>query len=492
MSEPRLGEPEPHAVAALEVFGGSGPLEQKIRGLKELMKGGAIHAFRDDPRFTRGVENSIREAKFGQDAQQKLFALTVLARLASRVKAMRAQMSREMSAALDTCPPPLSELSDAEDRFYAAQALAHASGDWVVPYLARSVVEEETGEKARSELVRTLLQKASELSYAFQALSEPLKEWKPETEAPGDTAAKRLKRILSALRPELLLSDTPAGDDLGLAIKRLISAAFHIAGPPTAPSVLVDVTAEIALFLHDLVRTRFSLAVEASTYSALRVPSRWFLSGRWPDDASDALELLSRDIAEAIALLAKQGVTDDELLGSLILVAGSREAALRITSRIAGGTTGLAKEVVGWLERGRVTAEPKGTSLMAESGRLAADPTLALILLDSRRVIELLDGPGRDLLNEVGIFEPSLETSTKTLLEKSRALADAVRALAAKRSLRIRGEVGDVVEYSPVEQEGIHGPIVGARRVKIVRPLVERVRSDGTADIVVKAAVEPA
>lgn len=491
MSEKKSIENKLFVEAALQTFAEAGPMEQKIRGLKELMKGGAIHSVRNDLRFAKGVEEAVRGIQSDVDPKQKLLALTVLARIGSRIKAERNELGRELAAALRTPPPKLSELGDAEDRAYAAQTLKWASGDWVVPYLARSIVEEETGEKARSELVQALFANASDLASTFDALRKPLAEWRPDTEAPGDSVAKRLKRILSAVRREILQAEGPTGDDVGGVIEGLVSDAFRNVGQPTSPDASADVTAEVAMFLHDLVRTRFSLAAEGSTYGALRVPSRWFLEGRWPAEARKSLEILSRDIEEAIALLAKQGITDQELLKSLSLVEGSREGALRITSRIADHMTGLPREIVEWLRRGRVTGRVRGTDLMAESSQLTADPALALLLIDSRRLAQMLDGPGQDLLNEVRVFEPNLETSTAALLNRAKALAEGIRALGSKRSLRMRGEPGEVVDYSPVEHEGVGGPIAGARRVRILRPLVERIRTNNIAEIVIKAAVEP-
>ncbi len=361
MNETKPTEIKPSVEAALRTFSETGPIEQRIRSLKELMKGGAIHSVLDDPRFTKGIGDAVRESRSVVDPKQNLLALTVLARIASRVKAKRDELGREMAAVLQAPPPELSKLGEAEDREYAAQALNWASGDWVIPYLARSIVEEEAGEKARSVLIRTLLEKAANLASAFDALREPLAEWTPKTEAPGDSAAKRLKRILAAIRPELLVAEVPTGDDVGAVIESVVSSAFRGVGPPTSSEVSAEITAEIALFLHDLVRTRFSLAAEASTYRALRVPSRWFLEGRWPEGPRKALSILSRDIEEAMALLAKQGVADDDLLNSLTLVQGSRESALRITSRMANRMTGLTKEIVEWLQRGR-EASPSNVS----------------------------------------------------------------------------------------------------------------------------------
>ena len=491
MSDRESIEREASVEAALRAFSEGRSMEERSLGLKRLMKGGAIHAVRDDSRFAEGVKEALREVRSGGDPGQKLPALTAVARIASRIKAMRGELACELASALHGPLPELSELGDAEDRAYAAQALEWAPGSWMAPYAARAIVAEEAGEKARAALVRVLLRRAPDLSTAFGTLREPLAKWRPDTEAPGDSVARRLKRILSATRKEIVLGEYPPGDDVGAAVERLVKNAFFGAGPPESPGARAEIVCEITLFLHDLVRTRFSLATESSTYGALRVASRWFVTGRWPEKARKPLAVLSRDIEEAIALLARQGITDNDLLKSLVLVEGTRGNALKITSRIAERFTGLPKETSEWLRRGRVGKKARGTESALESGLLAADRSLALLLIDSGRLAATIDGPGRDLLDDVRVFKPDMEKSAEALLNRAKAVAGGVRSLAGKRSLRMRGEAGEVVDYSPIEHEGIAGPMAGARRVRIVQPLVERVRVDNVSEVVLKAAVEP-
>ena len=335
-----------------------------------------------------------------------------------------------------------------------------------------------------------MLAKAPDLAAAFTALRGPLADLRPDTEAPADSVGKRLKRILAALRKEILLADNPAGRDVGEALEALVAAAFRGVGEPASPRVAEDVTIELARLLHDLAKFRFSLATEASTYSVLRIPARWYPHGRWPPRARKALDVVSRTVEEAMTLLAKQGVTDDGLMKALTTVEGSRERALRVTARIAARTSGLRKDVAQWLRKGRVTRAGPGTELLFESGLLAADRALAHLLIDSGRLVELLDESGQELLHDVRDAAPGRESRTMALLNRAKALAEGVRALAGKRSLRVRGTPGDIVEYSPIEHQGLDGAVTGARHVRIVRPLVERLRGDGATEVVVEAGVE--
>ena len=57
------------------------------------------------------------------------------------------------------------------------------------------------------------------------------------------------------------------------------------------------------------------------------------------------------------------------------------------------------------------------------------------------------------------------------------------------RSLRLRGTVGEEVEYSPVEHRLDAG--VRSRHVRLLTPVVERISEDGVPRVVLRAAVEP-
>ena len=112
MNEKKSTETKLSVEAPLRIFAETGPMEQRIRGLKALMKGGAIHSLLADPRFTKGVEDVVRETRSAADPKQRLLALTVLARIASRIKAKRDELGREMAAALQT---PLRSTSHCHD-----------------------------------------------------------------------------------------------------------------------------------------------------------------------------------------------------------------------------------------------------------------------------------------------------------------------------------------------------------------------------------------
>ena len=58
------------------------------------------------------------------------------------------------------------------------------------------------------------------------------------------------------------------------------------------------------------------------------------------------------------------------------------------------------------------------------------------------------------------------------------------------RSLRLRGEAGQEVEFSPIEHQRDTGD-ARSRRVRLLGPVVERISEDGVPRVVLKAPVEP-
>ena len=477
----------------LITFSDAKSLEQKTLAIKGLMKGGAIHAAHKDLRFSKGLNETINRLNSTKDAKEILLSLAILSRVANRIKPYKEGLKPQINAILRNAPPPLSILDEAEDRAYVAQSLRYwATGDWIVSYVALCIVNEETGEKVRSELIRTLFCESQDLTIAFKEIQRQLVSWEPKTESPGDSVARRLKRIFSSMRREILSIEKPSGSEIGTAINSIIVDSFRKTDPPRDRKVAIDFVAETAFLIHDVIRTNFSIASISSTYLPLTTLSRWFAPISWPQATRSALQKLSQDIQEAILMKARQGLPDDELLKFLTLIEGSRTVALRLTSQIADRTPSLNKEMTQWLRRGRVTKNVDSTEIVAENSFLASDTALAFLLLDSFRLVELLEADSQDILTEMRIFNPELEEMVKKILELSGALTKGVEALAKRRSLFCRGEIGNIVDYSSLEQEPVSGSVVGATKVRVIRPLVERIRSDQVPEIVVKAIVNRA
>lgn len=477
--------------ALLDQFSRADSLDERLAALPELIKLRALHAARDDARLDAALGYLGSLAARPQVAEERLRAIAALARIAT-VKSLAKKVEGILHNALDIPVPELGLLKDPDDRFYVASALHCGNGDWVAEYAATWVVEEKQAEKTRQELVLVLFKKLPTLAQVFQALAVKLKAFRPETKNPADSVARRLERILQALRPQTIALLMEPGEDTGRLIHEMLRAAFSGSGCPETPKVAQKIIEEIGGLLHDIARTQISLVVEASLYAALDVPRAWFSLPEWRylAEKSANLRMVAHDIREALTLLAKQGVTDSDLYEQLAKASGSREAAARITGMIAKQHPEIDEETRAWLSTGGRAARRSVHGAFDESRRLSADPVLATLMVDGAQLRESLTGLPEDLRAELRLLEPGLVAPLDTLVTRCRAVLSDVDALATKRGLQFRWKKGDVVDYAPLVHELVGGPAQGIRKVKVVQPMVLREGADGTETVVRKAVVD--
>ena len=95
------------------------------------------------------------------------------------------------------------------------------------------------------------------------------------------------------------------------------------------------------------------------------------------------------------------------------------------------------------------------------------------------------------MLPELSVIAPHSASALESLLGFVRTTTGSVQAVASSRMMRVRGEAGAIVEFSPLEHEIIGGRRPGVRTVRIIRPAVEASGVGGALRIVRKALVEP-
>jgi hypothetical protein len=289
---------------------------------------------------------------------------------------------------------------------------------------------------------------------------------------------------------------TEPGRALGLLLR-----ALGRRGEPLRAKVLHDLATQVFSVVHMLVRSRFSLATEPATYDAIRVIRGWFPHGSWARwlgeeaERASAITAVTRDVTEAIALLAKQGTCDDALFEQLALVCGSREEARAKARGLAANLRGLAPDIQAWLMTGErsVSTTTQGSALARESQELAENVEIARLMRDIHRLSALGAFFRDQFLPELQIIAPQSIRSIEGLLAQGRLVAQGCEKLAERRGLRLRGRPGDIEEYSPLEHELPEGSArSGIRWVRLLHPIVQRVQENGVAVVVEKGLVEPA
>jgi hypothetical protein len=240
----------------------------------------------------------------------------------------------------------------------------------------------------------------------------------------------------------------------------------------------------------DLVRVRFSLATEPSTYEPLRVARSWFLPSTWPDELVTELRKVADVVLEAITLLAKQGLVDDRLFEILALVT-DRAAATALTSRLAKANPGFSLEVRTWLSKGPGRIRSRAMKSADETQWFELDPAIGRLLLAQAELFSLERSIASEIVQTVALHAPPLEAEAIKFFRLVRTALQETRIIAGKRGLRARGTVGSVTPYSPLEHDLAGNRPGTARSVRILVPLVEREQPELPPQIVLKAMVEP-
>jgi hypothetical protein len=350
-------------------------------------------------------------------------------------------------------------------------------------------VEEEQGEKARAELIGALMARSSSLSSFVSLLAEAIENVSPETDAPGDSLARRITRILAAWRPALLDSELSIGRELGAAIRSLIEGSLKRVGLPRDEKAQVEMTEEVALSLHDVVRTRFSVASEPELFDVLKFCRRLLGDGAWPSELRKPLDLLVKDVSEALVMLGHKGVQDQALFNLLLVLCSYPERAAAVGRELSASHPELDEDVRYWLEHGRNRDVRASSEVAVETVAREADGAIGLALDEARRTRSLIEKVKSEVVAALEVYEPALKPHVEEILARAVATSVQLDQAARKRRIGLLGEVGEEIDFAPKFFDAI-GPLSGSRAI-VRRSAVVRLRSDGTAgEAIVKGLCE--
>ena len=478
-------ELEKHALA---IFAGSTVPSERRDALSALIANKFLPKNADTEEIHLGREQLLRDAASSIDPLRQLLAIAEAVRLTQVVKRWLPEVSKKLQAVFEKELPPLHLLPEADDRLNVARACSLMQSGWLVGYLAQSIADEEQGEKARAELMSSLLLRVGSLSEAVEALSKCFENVRPQTEEPATSIARRLTRTLYAFRAALVELDIETGPRLGKSLQQLVSGSFVEAGRPQDEKVQTELSKEVLLTVHDIVRTRISIVAEPSIYLPVSY-CKQLCGGSWPNELTKPLAKLAGNVSEALVLLGRQGMRDQMLLGQLDVLSKYPERAKAMARELALRHPELSEEVRDWLEFGRVRPERAVSSSAQEYAASNADAAIGLALQAARRVEQVTEGLRERLLSSLEIFEPALLGVTKEALDKAKALTIQVEQAASLRNLQLLGIPGQEVDASPKYFEVIGGE--PRQRMVVRQPAVIKIKNDGQpGDVVLRGLVD--
>lgn len=456
---------------------------------RELMAARQLVPVADTDEFDSGFRAVGEEARAGNNIA-RLIAVDLVVRLSRFVKKLAPIAEEILRDALTDDLPSASLLGEskllpegakpAELRENLAIALKYASGDWVVPYVVRTLVDEERSQRCRLELARQLAAREQSIDRWLSWIVELSPPEIFRAEGNLENAAARLRDVTAALadaiqqnRVQLSVSEN-AGSRLGKLCRLLVP----IPTSSSLPKHLAAGAAQAARLLDEIFAVRLTLIVEPEAYAVLETFQRWWQPLSYPKPLCDALLPITDKLITGITLRARWGQRSDSLASRLSQSYGDRDAAARRLRQIAENETGLTAEIDDWL-RGRKRETHEGASVIASSLRAVSNEDLtgavAPLLLDAEEALAALS-----------------KATAGDSVHHARRLANAIKSLALQRGLHIVGNQGDIVEYLPLAHQTVSDQAPADPWVEIVRPMVVRRRRDGSEDIVVRAIVTEA
>ena len=346
-----------------------------------------------------GAFASLATAVQEGEALDRLLAADLLVRMPAVAKTLQGRASGLLRAALKHPIPPAWIVSESTSlpagakpgkvRENVAQALAHASGEWVPPYLVQALAREDRSQRCRLELCRQLLARNSSVGDWFRALAR--EHWQEILPDDGllDTRLTRLRDLASAFCEVVRANRTSAvlssADGSGLAA---LSRAVARVPPGNVPGPrLAAAASEVVRLLDEMIASEFTLATEPESYEVLETVQGWWRPHPFPKELVADLARVERRLESAIALRARMGQRSDSLAARLSQALGPGARVADVLSAIADANSGLQSEVDDWL-RGRsrtasATAKAASALLAAtNSGDLIA--VFAQLLLDCK------------------------------------------------------------------------------------------------------------
>lgn len=446
-------------------------------------------------KIVQGRKLLIETAKSSEQNISKLISIAELIRLGKVVKKMMDDIPEVLNPVFRKELPSISNISDTENRLDVdirlnvarACSLVKKNG-WIQDYRARTVAEEETGEKVRQEMLVSFINDSETIADALKVLQEKFSSLQPETESPGDTIARRLTRTITLLRPIILETEIEIGDDIGKTLLDFIRVPL-IRTKPQEQKVKIALVQELLYLVHDIVRTNLSVATDHRIYDIVAYCRRLFEEKTWNDQLKQPLEYLIRDIREALILLGRQGLSNQDLMDQLKVLCNYPERAKNILQKIAEKHQEIPEDVRNWFIRGRKTNVQKNdTGQTALDMKAAnADNLIGSALQTARKINQIEDEIHSRLLSSLEIYDPILSESTSEFIKTTRSLSIQIENIAKIRNLSLYGKVGDKIEMSPK-----YFTVVGGNPRKImtiVEPAIVSLRKDGTIGEVISKGI---
>ncbi len=437
-----------------------------VRRLRALIKDRKLtKEFAETDEF-QALVSEISKVLHSQIAHTVCSGLSVSSRAASVSKPMEEIFNPHMVECLKTSKPPFVALHDGEDRWYLAKAMQLADPSRVADIAFTEIVREDVGEKARKTWVEIAFAAASSREDLLRQINSSISHVFGAQRSRSNSLARRIRRIVPALKDELILSELPAGPDYGNQLRILLSGHFSDDGPEEK-TLREEYVQDSLAVLADVARLSLSISSDPRTYIAVSDMKDWWRPASAPVEVERLGAKLAATGVETLLVFARQGHKNEPLRKGILEAVG-RSAFQRLAERTVNLDATLSEEMGTWLVTGG-SAKSRHSSEVVDAlstERTNEDVSRLLIYLASA---ELDSSEITSLSREIEDLMPEQGDGVLEIGKRIKQVSQIVGSMAKRRHLELFGRVGDTVEFDPAQHEPIGEIAIGSNSI-VSRP----------------------
>lgn len=406
----------------------------------------------------RSALDGLRRTMEGTVASDTWLCLSVAGRAASVSKPMEREFSPLIAERIGSGLPSFVPLHDGEDRWYLAKALQSNPSPEVSEIAFDEIAREDVGEKARSVWTDIGFAASDSREHFLLQVNEGLERAFGGARSRSDVLARRIRRIVAAVRSGLMLADLPHGPGYSAELRRLFTGHIDVEGPEDR-SVREEVGAELVSSLHDIVRLSVSASADPKSYEIVTDVRGWWTPASPPREIEQPARRLAGSGVDTLMVFARQGHRNAALRASLVRAAGAG-AIGALARKATESDPSLPEDLSAWLVTGEAAKARRSSEVLSalSSARSEEDISRLLVLVSSPDVdpaeISRLGGEIEDLM-------PEAARSVSRIAGRSRQISQVVRAMARRRRLSLFLDFGQVVEFDPAQHDPVGEPVIG-------------------------------
>ncbi|CAH8187773.1 conserved hypothetical protein [Vibrio aestuarianus] len=403
---------------------------------------------------------------------QRLKAAASLGRLAAVARSRQNEVYQYLSQLFNDEPCDFDMLTDGDEKHYAAQSISHIQDSWVVDYCLRQAVLADTAENARRTLIQNALVGSGNLSDLLLLGKESFTYLSIIESA--ETRMKRARRITRAWNEIIRDWNGDVGNNVGKSLAGWLHAILMHSSPSVESTVMIDIVDDALAILIRTIELRFSNALLADTYQVLEVSRNVLSSSLWGEVNRDSefLPRVKTNLKEAALVLARQNRTDNNIMKQLSKAYYSKAQVIPALKRHFDDSQELDPQVKEWWLNGgkqvASTKEPVHTLGNSEDQQIGS---LLIQVETSQNTMEKLE---RAVVPFLEISDPPLASTVKKASSGFGDMSRIARQLARMRKLTHTDNLGQILEYNPMQHEMLGGHKYGVRKVRVVRDGIQK------------------